>query len=195
MTCPQCSAMYQGECPLGFGSDRCAYDGEGRLRPIEEEPSAYLGPHGDEEPPREERRPEDFQASSPEVAKAMCDFVNREEARERDSIQAEGSAATYAKRERLPRAAFIRQALQAEVAAMLAELEHPPLVERLFPEGWRKADDQGLAQLYDLCLRTIATRAATGFQEDHSLGKRSWGKGRHSSIPKTSGAEGRNYVD
>lgn len=40
----------------------------------------------------------------------------------------------------------------------------------------------------------IAAAHRASFEEDHSLGKRSWGKGRHSSIPKTHGAEGRNWA-
>lgn len=40
----------------------------------------------------------------------------------------------------------------------------------------------------------IAAAARASFAEDHSLGARSWGKGRHSSMPKTLGAEGRNWA-
>lgn len=40
-----------------------------------------------------------------------------------------------------------------------------------------------------------ADAAKASFDEDHSLGARSWGKGRHSSIPKSHGADGRNWVD
>lgn len=59
---------------------------------------------------------------------------------------------------RLPRAVFIRAALEREVEEMLEELGAPPLVERIFPKGWRNADDAGLAQLYDLCIRTYQER-------------------------------------
>lgn len=44
-------------------------------------------------------------------------------------------------------------------------------------------------------LARLESGAGTGFDEDHSLGNRSWGRGRHGSIPKTHGAEGRNWVD
>ena len=40
-----------------------------------------------------------------------------------------------------------------------------------------------------------AQAARDSFGEDNSLGNRSWGRGRHGSIPKTHGAEGRNDVD
>lgn len=61
--------------------------------------------------------------------------------------------------ERLSRAEFVRAALTAEIATMLDDLGNPALVERIFPKGWRNADDAGLANLFDLCLRTFATRA------------------------------------
>ena len=53
---------------------------------------------------------------------------------------------------------FVRAALKARIAAMLDELGHPPLVERIFPQGWRNANDDALGQLFDLCLRTFKTR-------------------------------------
>lgn len=46
------------------------------------------------------------------------------------------------------------------------------------------------------CKAGLAAAAArASFEEDHRLGERSWGKGRHSSIPKSHGVESRNYVD
>lgn len=61
---------------------------------------------------------------------------------------------------RLPRSTFVRRALSAEIADMLDELDNPPLVERIFPNGWRLASDEKLADLYDLCVRTYAAREA-----------------------------------
>jgi hypothetical protein len=40
----------------------------------------------------------------------------------------------------------------------------------------------------------VAEAQVQSLDEDHSLGGRSWGKGRHDSIPKTHGAEGRNWA-
>jgi hypothetical protein len=37
--------------------------------------------------------------------------------------------------------------------------------------------------------------ARASFDEDHRLDSRSWGRGRSGSIPKSQGAEGRNFVD
>lgn len=58
-------------------------------------------------------------------------------------------------------------------------------------EGW---DHDAPAHPTDL---TYLPRpgAGTGLDEDHTLGNRSWGKGRHSSFPKTDGVEGRNFID
>lgn len=41
---------------------------------------------------------------------------------------------------------------------------------------------------------TIADAGAASLAEDHSLSARSWGKGRHGSMPTTEGAEGRNWA-
>lgn len=61
--------------------------------------------------------------------------------------------------EHLPRKQFVRAEMIGEIATMLDELGNPPLIERIFPKGWRTADDDGLAHLFDLCLRTFAARA------------------------------------
>jgi hypothetical protein len=58
------------------------------------------------------------------------------------------------------RADFVREALVAEIATMLNDLGNPPLVDRIFPNGWRNASDEKLGQIYDLCVRTYAVRAA-----------------------------------
>jgi hypothetical protein len=42
--------------------------------------------------------------------------------------------------------------------------------------------------------KLAADAARRSFDEDHSLGRRSWGKGRHESFPTTEGAEGRNWA-
>lgn len=60
---------------------------------------------------------------------------------------------------RLPRAEFVRQALLTEIDSMLVELGNPPLIERIFPNGWQNAPTDKLEQLYDLCLRTYASRS------------------------------------
>lgn len=61
--------------------------------------------------------------------------------------------------EPVSRQAFAREALADKIAEMLDDLGNPPLVDRIFPNGWRNADDAGLASLYDLCVRTYAARA------------------------------------
>lgn len=53
---------------------------------------------------------------------------------------------------------FVRQAFIARISVMLDELEHPLLVERAFPRGWRTADRAGLINLYELCRRTFLQR-------------------------------------
>ena len=58
-----------------------------------------------------------------------------------------------------PRAEFVREAMVGKIDAMLADLGNQPLVDRIFPNGWRNADDRGIANLYDLCVRTYAARA------------------------------------
>ncbi len=63
---------------------------------------------------------------------------------------------------RLPRTEFVRGALTDEIEGMLEELGQPPLVDRIFPNGWRNAPDDKLKSLYDLCIRTFATRAQQG---------------------------------
>lgn len=56
---------------------------------------------------------------------------------------------------------LIRSTLEAEIATMLDELGNPPLVQDIFPNGWRNANDQKLKELYDLCLRTFSAREKT----------------------------------
>lgn len=56
---------------------------------------------------------------------------------------------------------FIRNALVAEIGKMLVELGNPPMVDRIFPKGWRQADQGGLMNLYDLCVRTFRKREAS----------------------------------
>lgn len=53
---------------------------------------------------------------------------------------------------------FIRNALVAAIEPMLEELGNPPLVDRIYPSGWRRADERGLRNLFDLCVRTFAKR-------------------------------------
>lgn len=64
----------------------------------------------------------------------------------------------------LRRKDFIRQCLVDQVAEMLADLGDPPLIERIYPKGWRGISDEKLGDLYDLCIRTYRARAATGEQ-------------------------------
>ena len=76
----------------------------------------------------------------------------------------------------------------ARVLGMVChELEHPGAIR------------EEIARQVDAELRKPITpeaaAARASFEEDHSLGARSWGKGRHGSIPKTHGATGRNWVD
>jgi hypothetical protein len=61
--------------------------------------------------------------------------------------------------EPLSRAEFLRASLTVEIERMLTDLGNPPLVDRIFPNGWRNANDQGLQSLYDLCVRTYQSRA------------------------------------
>jgi hypothetical protein len=51
-----------------------------------------------------------------------------------------------------------------------------------------------LDEVEEARLDEVAQASVRSFDEDHSLGARSWGKGRHESIPKTHGAEGRNWA-
>jgi hypothetical protein len=53
---------------------------------------------------------------------------------------------------------FIRNALEAEIENMLDELGHPPLVERIFPNGWRTADDDQIGPFFDLCRRSLSAK-------------------------------------
>lgn len=51
------------------------------------------------------------------------------------------------------------EALRVDIRQMLAELGDPPLVTRIFPNGWEKAPHDGLVNLHRLCLRTFASRS------------------------------------
>lgn len=53
---------------------------------------------------------------------------------------------------------FIRHALIVGIEAMLVELDNPPLVDRIFPNGWRNGSNDDLTNLYDLCVRTFIER-------------------------------------
>lgn len=64
----------------------------------------------------------------------------------------------------------------------------------LFNQGDQDTADLSRVTCED-CLGEIPAHAArASFAEDHSLRARSWGQGRHDSIPTTEGAEGRNWV-
>jgi arsenate reductase-like glutaredoxin family protein len=62
-------------------------------------------------------------------------------------------------RERLHCADFVRRCIIEEIESMLDELGHPPLVEQIFQKGWKKANLEQLYNLFDLCVRTFASRA------------------------------------
>lgn len=78
-------------------------------------------------------------------------------------------------------------------------------LRRLCRAGDKRSDER-LAEICDCTVATVrryrrilgppleAQAAKASFEEDHSLQSRSWGKGRHSSIPKSQGAEGRNWA-
>lgn len=54
---------------------------------------------------------------------------------------------------------FIRESLKAEIVLMLEELGEPPLVQRIFPNGWANGTKDDLINLYELCRRTYDARA------------------------------------
>lgn len=64
---------------------------------------------------------------------------------------------------------FIRSALVVKISEMLTELQHPPLVDKIFPLGWQKADRTGLINLYELCRRTFAKRERTDTPSPESV--------------------------
>lgn len=55
------------------------------------------------------------------------------------------------------------EAIKADIRQMLDELGNPPLVDRIYPNGWESEPSDRLRSLHALCLRTFAARA-------HSLG-------------------------
>lgn len=50
------------------------------------------------------------------------------------------------------------QAIKGDIRRMLDELGHPPLVDRIFPNGWEKESSDKLQSLHALCLRTFDAR-------------------------------------
>jgi len=49
-------------------------------------------------------------------------------------------------------------ALKADISAMLEELGNPPLVARIFPNGWENEQIPKLRDLHALFLRTFSSR-------------------------------------
>ncbi len=56
----------------------------------------------------------------------------------------------------VPLEQLTQSTLRSSVETMLRDLGDPPLVDRIYPDGWRRERD--LRQLYELCLRTYAQR-------------------------------------
>lgn len=56
--------------------------------------------------------------------------------------------------------AVIDAALNRSIAEMLAELGDPPLVGRLFPQGWSDAPRERRINLHALCISTFRSREA-----------------------------------
>lgn len=61
--------------------------------------------------------------------------------------------------EHAPAGEVMDDALRVDIRQMLDELGNPPLVERIFPNGWESAPHEGLVSLHALCLRTFAARS------------------------------------
>lgn len=49
-------------------------------------------------------------------------------------------------------------ALDQDIASMILDLGNPPLIERIFPNGWRSDSFQKRKEFHALCLRTYVDR-------------------------------------
>lgn len=58
---------------------------------------------------------------------------------------------------RLPRREFVRARMIEEIDSMMAELPISDKVARAI-EGWRDKDQETIDQVYDLCVRSYASR-------------------------------------
>ena len=56
----------------------------------------------------------------------------------------------------------IDDALNADISELLELLGHPPLVKKIFPNGWEGRALSDRKAFHGLCLRTIAKNQAKG---------------------------------
>ena len=160
--------------------DRCAEAGD--------PPCWELGPEVEAEGPCEDCKSAAFVAAAARRTIGRAEEMDPHKA-ERDQLHAIVSIVAFAVLLQLIPA--IEEAREAEDARLLASLQ------RIFLGRMDRTNIAVAARYMALPpppMTLEAEAAKASFAEDHSLDNRSWGKGRHSSIPKTHGAEGRNWA-